>query len=132
MGAGSGRAAIRSMAARWRLRIWIVIAVGLGLGLGLLPLFGVLGYELALVGAVFGSVAGLDLGAALARELQWSTGPAIERANYPGRMLARTTLAASALAVVVTLIPAVIAAIRGIWRPTCDWSFGIEAYGLLS
>ena len=59
------------------------------LGSGFVPLFGVLGFELAIVGALFGSVAGLDLGAAFARELMWSDAPAIERARYPGRALAR-------------------------------------------
>jgi hypothetical protein len=88
----------------------------------------VLGFELAIVGAVFGSVAGLDLGAALAREMMWSDAPAIERASYPGRALARGAFQAAAIGVGVTLIPAIIAAVRGLWTPTCDWWFGIKAY----
>jgi hypothetical protein len=131
MNVGSGRAAIRRMAGRWRLRIWVGVAVALGLGLGLLPLFGVLGYELALVMSVVAAIAGLDLGAAHARELQWIVAPAIARSVYPGRALARTTCAASLLAVGVVAIPGVIAAVRGIWVPTCDWVFGIEAYAVL-
>src|SRR5262249_54452923 len=35
---------------------------------------------------------------------------------------------AAALAVAVVLPPALIAAVRGIWVPTCDWWFGIKAY----
>ncbi|HSD89174.1 MAG TPA: hypothetical protein VLB44_16715 [Kofleriaceae bacterium] len=128
MGAESGLAAIRGLLARWRLRIWILCAAAIGLLLGLVPLFGVLGYELALVGAVFGSLAGLDLGAAHARELQWTDAPGMERASYPGRVLVRSTCAASGIAMAVTLVPALIAAVRGLWRPTCDWWFGIEAY----
>src|SRR5438045_628659 len=124
MGAGSARAAIRHMFVhRKRVRLWITAAVVLGVGLGFVPRLGVLGYELAIVGAVFGSIAGLDLGAALARELQWSDAPVIERARYPGRALARSSCGAIGLAVAITLVPAVIAAIHGIWRPTCDWSF---------
>ena len=61
MGAGSARAAIRRMFTRWRIRIWISAAVALGIGVGFVPLFNVLGYELAIAAAVFGSIAGLDL-----------------------------------------------------------------------
>ena len=133
MSAGLGRAAIRRMAGRWRLRIWIGLAVVLGIGLGFVPLFGVLGFEVALVGAVLGSIAGVDLGAALAREVQWmDDAPASVRLGYPGRALARTMLCAVGLGVVVPLVPAVICAVRGIWVPTCDWWFGIKAYALMA
>src|SRR6478609_1658007 len=125
MSAGLGRAAMRRMAGRWRLRIWIGFALLLGIGLGFVPLFGVLGFEVALVGAVLGSIAGMDLGAALAREVQWIEAPALARVGYPGRALARTTLCAVALGVGVPLVPAIMCAVRGIWVPTCDWWFGI-------
>ncbi len=131
MNVGSGRGVIRRLAGRWRLRIWIALMVVLGLAMGLIPLFGVLGYELALVMAVVGTIAGLDLGAAVARELQWLDAPTIERANYPGRALARGASASALLAVGVVLIPAVICAVRGIWVPTCDWAFGIHAYAIM-
>ncbi|HEX5057828.1 MAG TPA: hypothetical protein VFV99_00650 [Kofleriaceae bacterium] len=125
----SGRGAIRRMLRRPRLWVWLSLAtVVLGFGLGLVPLFNVLGYELAFVMSVFAAISGLDLGAALARELQWMHEPALERAVYPGRALARTSVAAAALAVAVVLPPALIAAVRGIWVPTCDWWFGIKAY----
>src|SRR5690606_13686419 len=78
--------------------------------------------------SVVAAIAGLDLGAALARELQWIELPAIDRAVYPGRALTRTSLAAAGLAVAVMLPPAVVAAVRGLWVPTCDWWFGIQAY----
>ena len=129
MKAVSGRGAIRRMSRRWRLWVWVAISVGVfGLVMGLFPLFNVMGYELALACAVFGAVSGLDLGAAVARELQWMDVPAIARAVYPGRALARTCVAAAVLAVVVVLPPALIAAVRGLWLPTCDWWFGVKAY----
>jgi len=131
MNVGSGRGAIRRLLGRWRLRIWITLMVALGLGLGLVPLFGVLGYELALTMALIGAMAGLDLGAAIARELQWIDAPAIDRAHYPGRALARGAWASALLSVGVVTIPAVICAVRGIWVPTCDWTFGIKAYALM-
>lgn len=131
MNVGSGGGAIRRMAGRWRLRIWVGVAVALGIGLGFLPLFGVLGFELALVAAAFSAIAGLDLGAAYARELQWHDAPAITRAHYPGRALARSCVTSALLAAGVALIPGVIAAVRGVWVPTCDWVFGIQAYAAM-
>ncbi len=134
MNVGSGRLAIRRMAGRLRLRIWVGVAVALGLGLGLLPLFGVLGFELAVVVSVVAAIAGLDLGAAYARERMWVDNldvPALARAGSSGRVLARTSLQASLLAVAVVAIPGVIAAVRGLWVPTCDWTFGVIAYALM-
>ncbi len=132
MNVGSGRGAIRRLAAgRWRLRIWIALMVALGVGLGRVPLFNVLGYELALTMALVGAVAGLDLGAAVARELQWMDAPAIERASYAARALARGVWASALLAIGVVALPGVICAVRGLWVPTCDWTFGLEAYALL-
>ena len=46
----------------------------------------------------------------------------------PRPSMLRATGGAVALALTVIAVPAVIAAIRGIWTPTCDWSFGIETY----
>jgi len=129
MKAVSGRRAIRRMSRRWRLWVWVGVSVGLfGFAMGLFPLFNVLGYELALACSVLAAVSGLDLGAALARELQWMDEPAIARAVYPGRALGRSCVAAATVAVAVVLPPAVIAAVRGLWLPTCDWWFGVKAY----
>jgi len=125
----SGRGAIRRMMRRWRLWVWLsVAALLLGVAISWVPLFNVLGYELAIVVAGFAAISGLDLGAAMARELQWMDEPAMVRSVYPGRALARTTFAAAMLAVGVALPPALVAAIRGLWIPTCDWWFGIKAY----
>jgi len=111
-----------------RLWGWTVLAVGLGAGLGLVPLFGVLGLELSLAVALFASIMGADLGSALARELARMPAEGVMRAAYPGRSLARGSLAAAVLAVGITLVPGMIAAVRGIVVPTCDWVFGIESY----
>jgi hypothetical protein len=111
-----------------RLWTWIALAIGLGAGLGVVPLFGVLGLELSLAVALFISLAGADLGCALAREMARSPAVGITRATYPLRTLFRGALAGAGLAVVVGLIPAIIAAFRGIVVPTCDWWFGITSY----
>jgi hypothetical protein len=124
-------AAVRRMVRGRRVRIWCGVALALGIGVGFVPLFGVLGYELALAASLVAAVCGLDLGAAFARELQTMPAPAIARSAYPGRVLAASTVAAAAIAVGVMIIPAIVCAIRGIWRPTCDWWFGIEAYALI-
>jgi len=125
MSVDQGLAAIARM--RRRPVIWGVLAAALGLGLGLVPLFGVLGYELALALAVFAAVCSLDLGAALARTLQQMPAPGITRATYPGRAIAGPAVCAAALPVAVIGVPAVICAVRGIWVPTCDWTFGLIA-----
>lgn len=127
MRVGRARGAIRQMRGRWRLRIWAGLAVVLGVGLGWVPLFGVLGFELATAAALFAAVMGLDVGSAFARELARMPEVGAE-GTTAGRVMLRSTLAASGLAAAVTAIPAVIAAVRGIWTPTCDWWFGIEAY----
>src|SRR5690242_8350116 len=123
MSVDQGLAAIARM--RRRPIIWGVLAGALGLALGLVPLFGVLGYELALALAGFAAVCSLDLGAALARSLQEMPAPGITRAAYPGRTVAGTAVCAAALPIAVIAIPAVICAVRGIWVPTCDWTFGV-------
>jgi hypothetical protein len=123
-------AAVRRLLRRPRLWIWCAISAVLALVLGMVPLFGVLGFELALWTALLGSIAGLDLGAALARELHAPASVA-EQSRHAGRTLCVTTLAAGGMAIAVVLVPALIAAVRGIWVPTCDWWFGIEAYALL-
>jgi tetratricopeptide (TPR) repeat protein len=107
------------MRGRTRLWIWAALAAALGVGLGWVPLFGVLGFELATAAALFAAVMGLDVGSAYARTLQ--------RAGAP-RSLAAATLCAATRAAAVMVIPAVIAAVRGVWDPTCDWGFGLEAY----
>ena len=81
----SGRGAIRRMLRRRRLWVWLSVTVLLlGFGLGPVPLFNVLGYELAIAVSLVAAVAGLDLGAALARELQWMQEPGIARAVRSG------------------------------------------------
>lgn len=132
MSEGPVRAAIRRMiSVRWRLRIWGVVAIAFAFVVGLVPLMSVLGYPLALAASLLGSIAGLDIGCAFAKELQRASGgavSAIEHATWPGRMLARSTVAAAGLAILVMLLPVPICAIRGLWVPTCDWWFGITSY----
>jgi hypothetical protein len=130
MSVGQARVALERMRGRWRLRIWVALAVGLGIGLGWVPLFGVLGYELAVVVALFAAVMGLDVGAAFARELQRMP-VTVERAAFPGRTMARATVMASGLAVAVAAVPGVSAVVRGLWVPTCDWEFGLATFAAL-
>src|SRR3954462_8875218 len=118
MNVGPVRAAIRQI--RRRLWIWIGLAAALGFGLGWVPLFGVLGFELATAAALFAAALGLDLGAALARALARQPAGGVARAAYAGGTMLRATLAAAGLAIGVMAIPAAIAAVRGIWQPTCD------------
>ncbi len=111
-----------------RLWVWILLTTAFAIGLGFLPLFGVLGFELAVASALFAAILGVDVGARLARELQTMPLSPLARAAWPGRTLAGSTAAAAGLAAAVMLIPAAVSAVRGLWLPTCDWWFGIEAY----
>jgi hypothetical protein len=126
--AGSVFGAAIAFVGAGRLWGWIVIAAGFGLGLGIVPLFGVLGLEMSVVVALFASLMGADLGCGLARELARMPPTGITRATYPTRTLMRGSLAAAAFAMVIASIPGVIAALRGIVVPTCDWWFGITSY----
>lgn len=112
----------------WRVRIWLGIMVVVGIVCTQLPLFGVLGYELAVVASLVASVAAIDLGAALTRRLQAEPPPPLAVARPPARLVAGLTARAVLIAVVVALPPGLIAAIHGIWATTCDWWFGIETY----
>ncbi len=103
--------------------MWTAIAIVATLGLTRLPLFGVVGYELALVMAALGSIAGLDLGAAWVRRRRRGAAP-------PGlaRLLGEAVLAPA----LIILVPLAMIATRGLWVLTCDWRFGLEAYVALA
>src|SRR5688572_1928797 len=67
-----------------RLWSWIAVALGLGIGLGMVPLLGVLGFELAVIISMFAALMGVDVGSALARQMQreLARAPRIERFGY--------------------------------------------------
>jgi hypothetical protein len=114
-----------------RLWIWLAVSGVVAIAVWFVPLFDVLGFELSVVVAGLASVAGLDLGAAHAREIQRDARPITDRSQPPERALARGLATSIQRALIVTLVPGVVAAVHGIWVPTCDWWFGIEAYALL-
>ena len=97
---------------------WLVAALIATLLLARTPLFGVLGFELALAMAAFGSLCGLDLGAAWIRRVR-AAGPA---------SLAPTLAGAIAAPVAIVTVPLVLLAVRGLWVRVCDPWFGLEAY----
>jgi len=119
------------MTRRLRLWIWLAIALVLAGLMWFVPLFDVLGFEQAVVVAGFASICGLDLGAAHARWLQTARDAVIVRADEPDRALVRGVVGAAAMPVALVAIVGGIAAVHGLWRPTCDWWFGIEAYLLM-
>lgn len=121
------RAVVGGIRRRRRLAIWSGLALVLGIWLGQLPLFGVLGFELAMAAALFAAVMGLDVGSALARERQRATGEPTTTAG-PARTMVRTTLAAVKTTVAIAFIPAAVAVVRSLWTPSCDWGFGLKTY----
>ena len=111
--------------------IWLGLALVVAGIAWFVPLFDVLGFELAVVAAAFAAVCGLDLGAAHARALQAAERSVADRANAPSRALARGLARAIGVPVAIALVPALIAALHGIWKPTCDWAYGIHAYAVM-
>lgn len=103
-----------------RALVWLAIAVAAAIGLARLPLFGTLGFELALAMAALGSIAGLDLGAAWVRRRRTSVGLRPSLARLLGEALVAPAL--------FVAIPLAMLAVRGLWVLTCDWWFGLEAY----
>lgn len=107
---------------RWRrFRAWLGVAVIVAVVLLQLPLFGVLGFELALAMAVLVSIAGLDLGAAAMRARPGDAAGEVARA---ARLAVRATLLLTGPALLMALV-------HGVWVPTCDWTFGLRAYALM-
>ncbi|HEY0252498.1 MAG TPA: hypothetical protein VGC41_13275, partial [Kofleriaceae bacterium] len=109
--------------------IWLGLAVVIGFGLWAVPLFGVLGFEHAVVVAAFAVVAGLDLGASRAREAQTNRSALPEGSEV--RTPVRGVLRSAGIALAIALIPGLLAAIHGLWTPTCDWWFGVKGYLLM-
>jgi hypothetical protein len=107
--------------------IWAALALALGIGLGWVPLFGVLGFELATATALFAAVMGLDVGSALARARQRRP-PA---PGFAGPSMVRATLDAAARAMAIAALPAVVAIVRSLWQPTCAWGFGLACYAAM-
>ncbi|MBK9031665.1 MAG: hypothetical protein IPL61_10080 [Myxococcales bacterium] len=105
-----------------RAAVWTAAAILVALALTRTPLFGVLGFEFALVMAGFGSLCGLDLGAAWIRR---------RRAQGPAP-LARTVLEAVAVPTAIVLVPLLMVVVRGLWTRTCDPGFGVRAFGALA
>jgi hypothetical protein len=105
--------------------VWGVLVGILGVALGNVPLFGVLGLELAVAVTIPAAIAAADLGRAAARK-RLLAGEQLRGRAYL-RSLGRAVLTALA----VTAIPGVISAVRGIWQPTCDWTFGLLCYAAL-
>ncbi|HTJ47097.1 MAG TPA: hypothetical protein VL463_33580 [Kofleriaceae bacterium] len=124
-------AAYRAMWRSRRVIGWAVALAAMAVTMTRLPLFGVLGYEHAFAVGVVMSAAGLDLGAAFARRARTFEAPALARAAGAWRPVVAIAIRAVSVSAAVSLIPAVIAGVHGLWAPTCDWGFGIRAELLL-
>ncbi len=124
--------ATRGLFGSWRFRVWVGVSFAVTALLIQLPLFGVVGFELALVAAALGSLAGLDLGAALVRRAQATPARPIDRAVAPPRLVLALVGRALLAPLLVIAIPFAGAALHGLWAPTCDWRYGLEAYATLA
>ena len=125
----------RGLRAQLRARRTIVWAAVLFLAAALCasqPLFGVLGYEFALVMALVGSFAGADMGASLVRRLRGCGATPVELAEEPSRICSAIVFRAIALSVALLLPPLLVMAINGLRIRNCDWLFGIKCYLLIT
>ncbi|HUQ01532.1 MAG TPA: hypothetical protein VM261_03505 [Kofleriaceae bacterium] len=122
----------RELLRSWHFRGWVAFALVLTAILVQLPLFGVVGFELALVVAALGSLAGLVLGVALVRRAQLTHARPVERAAPPPRLVLALVLRAPLAPLAVIAIPLAGAALHGIWAPTCDWTYGLEAFFIMA
>lgn len=121
----------RSFLSTWRWRGWLGLIAAQALAAGMLPLVGVLGYELALWAALVASFAGLDLGAAYVRHRIAAAGGAAAAGSdraAPRGGLARCAVEAIAITWIPLVLWAAISTIRGLWVPTCDWGFGVFSF----
>jgi hypothetical protein len=124
--------AARALFRSWHLRGWVAFSILLTAMLVQLPLFGVVGFEHALVVAAFGSLAGMVLGAALVRRAQLTQARPLDRAVPPPRLVLALVLRAPLAPLAVIAIPLAGAALHGLWAPTCDWGYGLEAFFIMS
>jgi hypothetical protein len=122
----------RELMRSWHLRGWFAAALFVTAMVVNLPLFGVVGFELSLVCAGFGSLVGLVLGAALVRRAQLTRARPLDRAVPPPRLVLALVGHAPLAPLLVLLVPLAGAALHGIWVPTCDWTYGLEAYAILA
>jgi hypothetical protein len=106
-----------------RTAAWAAVVVALTIALARVPLFGVLGYEFALVMAVIGSVVGVDLGGAWIRRQRRSE-------NRPGVVPLMMSAVVAPLAIMVLPLAAI--AVRTLWVRACDPRFGGWAYVVLT
>ncbi len=124
-------AAVRGLARSRRVRAWVGVMLSFGVALSTNPLYGTPGYEHALAVGAMMSISGLSLGAGFVRRVRAEEPQALARAIGPWRLVPAIAWRAAALAAAIALVPAVIAAVRGLWVPVCDWGFGVRAELLL-
>ncbi len=116
--------------ARLHIAICAAILLAYAIVIGFLPLFDVLGFELAFATSIVVAITGLHVGAALARARQ-RIPVTFASAGFAGRSVLAAAARASAVAVAIALVPGLVAAVRGLWHTTCDWWFGISCYAAL-
>ena len=126
----AGRAIRQHFRSR-RLCVWAGLLSALALYLATLPLFSVLGFELAFAMALAGSIAAADLGAAAVRRLRATEAPALVKAVSPARLVAELTARAALAHVAALAPPLAILSLNGFRVQNCDWWFGLMAYALM-
>jgi hypothetical protein len=113
-----------------RLRGWLAVLTASTLGLAFVPLFNTLGFEFALVMALLGSIASADLGCALVRQARALLGETAP--GRPGALLWALLWQGAALHTGLLTVPLLLIALNGLRVSTCDWTFGLLCYLLMT
>ena len=125
------RAAFATLIRSRRFRIWAGILALLGIILAFLPLFWVLGFEFSFAISIVGSVAAMDLGAALVRQLRIAKVQPSARAIYAGQLIRSLWFRAFITSLATIVVPVVLICLNAIRVRNCDFSFGFKALVIL-
>jgi hypothetical protein len=123
--------ALRHLLRSRRFWIWAGVLPLVALALATLPLLNILGFEFALVMALLGSLAGADLAATLVRRAR-AGAPDGAEPTTASALVGGLFLRAAAASLLVLLPPALLISLNGLRVRTCDWGFGVLAYGGLA
>jgi hypothetical protein len=114
-----------------RFAIWAGLLVVATVVMAFVPVLNLLGFGFALFISFLSAVGASDLAAAFVRRLRAAEGPALERADTPGRAVAGIWLTAAATNLALLVPPLVLISLNAVRVPNCDWWFGLQAYLLM-
>jgi len=107
--------------------VWVVVLVAVAGVLCSVPLLGTLGFGFAFVLALCASIAAVDLGAALVRGARSLDAHAFDHSRAPGEVVLELCARASAVGLLLLVVPVLMVALNAFRVRNCDLGFGIRA-----